>query len=154
MGHRVYAGSAAESGGSNAATTRWDNLSPAVQLLNPQLKEVLKADKQSKYHSNKVTVAGITFDSQKEANRYCDLLLEQRAVLVDRIELQPSFLLQAGYMDKGKKVRDMYYVADFQVWYSDGRVVVIDTKGFKTQVYRMKKKLFRRKYPNIDFVEE
>jgi hypothetical protein len=136
------------------ASLSWDNLSPAMQRLNPHLKEALEAEKQSKYHSNKVTVDGITFDSQKEANRYCDLLLEQRAGLVDRIELQPRFLLQDGYMDNGKKVRDMYYVADFQVWYSDGRVVVIDTKGFKTQVYRMKKKLFRRKYPDIEFVEE
>jgi hypothetical protein len=139
---------------SGMVSLSWDHLSPAVKRLNSQLKDVLKAEKKSKYHSKKVMIDGITFDSQKEANRYCDLLLEQRAGLVDRIELQPSFLLQAGYMDSGKKVRDMYYVADFQVWYKDGRIVVIDTKGFKTQVYRMKKKLFRRKYPDIDFVEE
>ena len=119
----------------------------------PELRE-FAGGKPSKYRSKKVEVDGITFDSQKEANRYQELLLEKRAGLVLDIELQPSFELQEGYRDAGKWVRPIVYIADFRVTYADGRVVVIDTKGFRTKEYRLKKKLFRRRYPEIDFVEE
>lgn len=119
----------------------------------PELREYA-GKKPSKYRSKKVTVDGITFDSQKEANRYQELLLEKRAGIVQEIELQPKFVLQEGYRDAGKWVRPITYIADFRVNYKDGRIVVIDTKGFKTKEYRLKKKLFRQRYPEIDFVEE
>ena len=121
----------------------------------PELREHA-GKKPSKYHNEKVTVDGITFDSQKEANRYQELLLEKLAGIVLEIELQPKFVLQEGYRDPRtlKWVRPIVYIADFRVTYADGRVVVIDTKGFRTKEYRLKKKLFRRRYPEIDFVEE
>lgn len=79
----------------------------------------------------------------------------KRAGVVTEIDLQPKFLLQAGYRDYHTKrwVRPITYVADFRVAYADGRVEVIDTKGFRTKEYRLKLKLFRQKYPDIVFVE-
>jgi len=138
----------------------WSDLSHDTQKRNPGLKELLQGgkqeNKQSKYHSKKVLFNGIVFDSQKEANRYAELLLAKKAGIVKEIELQPRFLLQEGYRDNQtqKKVRKMEYVADFRVTYADGRQVVIDTKGFRTKVYINKLKLFRKKYPDIEFIEE
>ena len=43
------------------------------------------------------------------------------------------------------------YIADFVVTYSDGHVEVIDTKGILTPEFKIKEKLLKCKYPNIDF---
>lgn len=45
----------------------------------------------NKYHNRKVTVNGITFDSQKEADRYLELMLLLKAGEIDRLKLQPEF---------------------------------------------------------------
>lgn len=109
----------------------------------------------SKYSSRKVTLDGITFDSQKEANRYAELKLLERAGEVVKLELQPEFILQEGYRTPaGNYVRPIKYRADFRVTYADGRVVVIDTKGYRTKEYQLKKKLLLYRYPEIEFVEE
>lgn len=119
----------------------------------PELQEMAKP---SKLRNIKTTVDGIKFASRKEANRYQELLLEQRAGIVLEIELQPRFVLQEGYRDPLtlKWVRPIVYIADFRVVYANHRVVVIDTKGYRTKEYRLKKKLFRMRYPEIEFVEE
>jgi hypothetical protein len=110
--------------------------------------------KESKYHSQKVTLDGITFDSQKEANKYAELRLLQMAGEVTKLELQPEFILQEGYRDgNGKWHRPIKYRADFRVIYRDGRVEVIETKGFKTRDYLIKKKMFLARYPEINFME-
>ena len=84
----------------------------------------------SKYGSRKVTLDGITFDSQKESNRYAELKLLERAGEVVKLELQPEFELMPAYRTKaGNHVRPIKYRADFRVTYRDGRIVVIDTKG-------------------------
>jgi len=109
----------------------------------------------SKYKSKKVTVDGITFDSRKEAKKYMDLKLLQMAGEIVSFELQPEFELQPGYRDKdGKWIRPVKYRADFRVVYPGGRVVVIDTKGFRTKDYNIKKKMLLYRYPDIEFVEE
>lgn len=109
----------------------------------------------SKYRSRKTEVDGITFDSRKEANKYCELKMLKQAGMITDFELQPEFELQPGYRDKnGKWVRPIKYIADFRVHYPDGRVVVIDTKGYKTKEYQLKKKMLLYRYPDIEFVEE
>lgn len=111
-------------------------------------------EKESKYKSRKVTLDGITFPSQKEADKYAELKILQRAGEVARLEMQPEFILQEGYRDgKGKRHRPIKYRADFRVTYRDGRVEVIETKGYRTEAYRMKKKMFLARYPDINFVE-
>ena len=108
----------------------------------------------SKYNAHKTTIDGITFDSKKEADYYCYLKLLKRAGEIKDFELQPEFVLQDGYRDAaGKWVRPIIYRADFRVTYADGREVVIDTKGCRTQVYAMKKKMLLKRYPDLNFVE-
>ena len=112
-------------------------------------------NKKAKYHSKKVTVDGIKFDSQKEANRYCELKLLKKAGKITNFELQPEFVLQEGFREKnGQWIRPIKYKADFRVIYADGSEVVIDTKGYKTKDYLIKRKMLLKKYPDIDFREE
>lgn len=108
-----------------------------------------------KFKNLKPVVDGITFDSQKEANYYCELKIQKRAGGIKDFELQPEFLLQEGFRDKnGDWHRAIKYIADFKVLHNDGTVVYIDTKGKRTALYQVKKKLLLKRYPEINFKEE
>lgn len=112
---------------------------------------------ESKYKARKTVVDGISFDSRKEANKYCELKLLKQAGVIADFELQPEFELQPGYQDReGKWVRPIVYRADFKVTYPDGREVVIDvkpSKDFQTKEYRLKKKMLLYHYPDLIFEE-
>ena len=111
----------------------------------------------SKYKNRKVIHEGIKFDSIREKNYYIQLCMLKRASKVeDRvvdIQLQPEFELQPAYKKGKRKVRAIKYRADFWVMYADGYVKIIDVKGIRTSVYRLKKKLFEYKYPRAEIVE-
>lgn len=109
----------------------------------------------SKYKAKRVVVDGVTFDSQKEARKYCELKLLKQAGVIADFELQPEFELQPGYRDKqGNWVRPIVYRADFKVTYPDGREVIIDTKGHRTKEYLLKRKMLLYRYPKLEFLEE
>lgn len=108
----------------------------------------------TKYHSKKVTVDGITFDSKREANRYCELKLLVKAGEITNLKLQPAFELIPRFRKNGKVYRKTVYIADFS--YFDTRTmkdVVEDAKGVKTPVYALKKKLFEYTYPELEITE-
>lgn len=113
----------------------------------------------SKYGAEKTTVNGISFPSKKEARRYQELLLLQQAGKIAGLDLQvkyeiipehrePDSIGPRGGRKKGKIIEPArYYVADFV--YYDARtdeLVVEDCKGFKTDVYRLKKALMYDRY--------
>lgn len=101
----------------------------------------------TKYHNKKTTVNGITFDSKLEAARYSELLVLERGGFISALTTQPKFLLQDGFEYDGKKERAIYYIADFQYLDSDtNEWVVEDAKGTRTEVYKLKRKLFLAKY--------
>lgn len=108
-----------------------------------------------KYHAKKTVVDGITFDSKKEAERYKELKALQLVGKIDRLELQPRFTLMDGFRYEGKAIRKIEYVADFLYRdLSTLELVVEDVKGVKTDVYKLKKKLFLKIYGNeYKFVE-
>lgn len=96
----------------------------------------------NKYHNRKIVREGETYDSVKEYRRAKELeLLEKNGVIKDlkrqvRFEIIPS---QRG--DDGKVVeRAVTYVADF-VYFEGDRLIVEDTKGFRTKDYIIKRKL-------------
>lgn len=94
-----------------------------------------------KYKNQKVTCNGIKFDSKKEANRYSELLLLERAGAITNLELQVPFELIPNQKINGKVVeRACKYVADF-CYTENGQRVVEDTKGFRTAEYIIKRKL-------------
>ena len=95
----------------------------------------------SKYHSKKVTVQGVTYDSKKEYLRFSELCLLEKAGVVTDLKRQVKFeLIPSQYIDGKCVERACSYVADF-VYQQNGKTVVEDTKGFKTPEYRIKKKL-------------
>lgn len=102
----------------------------------------------SKYHAKKTEVDGIRFQSRKEGERYAELKLLERAGRIRSLVLQPKFELQEGFTNaEGKKIRAITYIADFMYYDCDlDRTIVEDVKGMKTEVYKLKKKLFEYKY--------
>lgn len=98
-----------------------------------------------KYKATKTTVDGITFASRAEASRYSALKAAVAQGTIANLVLQPRFILQPGFGPKGGKIRAIEYVADFQ-YTEDGRVIVEDVKGMKTEAYNMKRKMFLYKY--------
>ncbi|MFW5804701.1 MAG: DUF1064 domain-containing protein, partial [bacterium] len=83
---------------------------------------------------------------------YEDLLWRKKAGDIKDFELQPKFWLLDPEDDKVTG-NGIYYRADFKIIYNDDSVEVIDTKGYKTNVYKLKKKLLLAKYPEINFKE-
>ncbi|MBP2638292.1 MAG: hypothetical protein H6Q72_4199 [Firmicutes bacterium] len=136
----------------------WENLSPDCQRRNKRLKDELsgKAEKGAKYNNVKVQLDGMVFDSKKEAAKYGELVLLKRAGEVIDFKHHPkAFVLQHGYMCQQTKkwVKPITYTPDFWVLYADGSEVWIDTKGYRTEVYKIKIKLFREKYSDLIFEE-
>ena len=101
--------------------------------------------KWSKYKNQKIMVDNILFDSKKEANYYTKLKILKGAGKITDLELQKKFILQDKFTLNSKTYRAITYVADF-VYKENGQVHVVDTKGYRTQVYKIKKKLFMKKY--------
>lgn len=107
---------------------------------------VSKLLEQNKYRNRKTTVDGITFDSQKEATRWCELTWLQKAGEIRDLQRQVLFTLIPAQKDENGKVieRACTYVADFS--YRDAktnRLIVEDVKSpaTKTPVYKIKRKL-------------
>ena len=111
--------------------------------------------RRTKYGNCKVQIDGIVFDSRKEARRYQELRLLQRAGVIKNLRRQEPFVLIPSQYEtyersgkNGQKLKDgtrliereCVYIADF-VYEEDGRLVVEDTKGMKTKDYIIKRKL-------------
>ena len=103
--------------------------------------------KQNKYKNKKVEYRGIKFDSKKEMAYYIKLeLLEQKGIIKD-LELQKSFELQPSFKINGKTYRKITYKADFSyISVEDNKIHIVDTKGFRTDVYKLKRKMFAYEY--------
>lgn len=99
----------------------------------------------SKYHAKKTVVDGISFDSRKEAYRYLALKGMEEDGSIEDLRRQVRYELVPAFDVDGRHYRPVYYVADF-VYVEDGREVVEDVKGVRTDVYRLKSKLFARRY--------
>ena len=108
-----------------------------------------------KYGARKTTIDGIDFASAKEARRYAELKLMERAGEIRDLVLQPKFVLQDAFTDAmGEKQGALTYRPDFQYFdMRQGQTVVEETKGFKTADYVIRKKLFLAKYMDVRFVE-
>lgn len=117
-----------------------------------ELFKMPRKKRHNKYHvsnKNERVRDGIVFASKAEMARYDELKMLEKAGKISNLELQPKFLL----IPKVKKGdRATYYIADF-AYIRDGKRIIEDTKGFKTAVYKLKRKLLLWKYPDINFLE-
>ena len=100
--------------------------------------------KPSKYHNQKTkTIDGIEHDSKKEALRWMELQMLQRAGEISDLRRQVTFEL----IPKQEGERACNYIADFTyVDRKTGRTVVEDAKGVRTDVYKIKKNLILWRY--------
>lgn len=99
-----------------------------------------------KYGNKRTEVDGIVFDSRKEANRWAELQMMEKAGVIQRLERQKTYVLIPGMRwSDGKKHRDTIYKADF-VYIEDGKTVVEDVKGVRTPVYKLKRELMKQIY--------
>jgi hypothetical protein len=95
----------------------------------------------SKYGAKATTIDGHRFHSKKEADRYVVLKLLEKAGEIHYLELQPRFKLHVNGTHLGS------YIADFR--YLDvakGKYIVEDVKGYRTDLYKWKKKHFEAEY--------
>jgi hypothetical protein len=95
--------------------------------------------RQPKYRAKKTECDGILFASKKEAQRYMDLKLLEKAGDIRRLELQPRYRIDIH------GIHVCTYIADFR-YHSNGKLIVEDVKGIRTPIYRLKKKLMRAIY--------
>lgn len=111
----------------------------------------------SKYHSKKVEYDGLKFDSKKEAKRYRELMLLERAGKIKDLQMQVKYELIPSQKDMSGRVieRAVIYIADFV--YTDistpvHRLIVEDIKGYRNTkggayaLYVIKRKLMLHKY--------
>lgn len=96
----------------------------------------------SKYRAKKVVAEGQTFDSQKEYTEWLKLRLREKNGEIENLQRQVRFELIPKQIGADGKCleRACHYVADF-VYIENGETVVLDTKGFRTKDYVIKKKL-------------
>lgn len=94
---------------------------------------------ESKYHARRAQIDGVTFASQKEARRYQELRLLEKAGAIKGLQLQPTFPLVVQGSTVGSYRADFSYV-------EAGQFVVEDVKGVKTPLYRWKAKHVRAQY--------
>ena len=104
---------------------------------------------QNKYKNQKTQMDMYVFDSAKEAQRYRELKLLERAGEISNLELQPRFLLQESFKKNGKIYRKIEYIADFKYIEKD-KTIIEDVKGLQTDVFKIKHKLFEKKYPELE----
>lgn len=105
------------------------------------------ANKKTKYNAKKVTIDNIEFDSKAEGQYYLHLHERVNKGEIVSFSLQPKFLLQDAFQKNGKTFRKIEYKADFEIIHQDGSIEIIDVKGFETADFKIKRKLFEKKYP-------
>jgi hypothetical protein len=104
------------------------------------LQDPPRAKARHKYRAEPIVVDGIRFDSQLEARYYRRLLLKR-----DQGQIL-GFLRQVPLHLPGRT----RLVLDFQVFELDGTSYFVDTKGFETEVFKVKLRQARELYPWAD----
>jgi hypothetical protein len=124
------------------ATRGWEGKDAERKARRMELLRQAASKPHNKYRNTKTTVDGIEFDSRKESERYVILKLMQLAGEISGLECQAPFILY------GRRGAVATYIADFRYVGQDGKTVVEDVKSSatRTQVYRLKKKLFDDNY--------
>ena len=124
----------------------------------------------NKYKAVKTTIDGITFDSKREAKRYTELKLLEKTGMITHLELQPEYQITINgakickyradfrYFTVREDAKDIYrntkgeWIVPTKTGQKEGQIVE-DTKGFKTPIYRLKKKLVEACYPGTQILE-
>lgn len=117
-------------------------LSPSLrqQAIDKLGEKALAKFKKSKYGNRRTMVDGAVFDSAKEARRWQELVLLERAGKITDLERQVAYSLEVN------GVEICTYIADFR--YRQGKKLIVeDVKGWKRglayRVFKMKSALMK-----------
>lgn len=112
----------------------------------------------SKYNATRIEYEGIKFDSRKELRFYLYLKDLEKEKIIKDIKRQVKFELQEKFKCGNKTIRSINYIADFTCVVlnvekfknaigcnneeiKENQIIILDTKGYKTEVYKIKYKL-------------
>ena len=99
--------------------------------------------RRSKYGAVRVKIDNIWFGSGQEGRQYVILKVLHLAGEITTLIIHPRFELIP-------KPHRIVYEADFDVIWKDGTRQIQDVKGYPTPEFRLKEKLFRWRYPELD----
>ncbi len=101
-----------------------------------------------KFNARRTFRDGLWFDSKREADRWSELHLMQRAGLISDLKKPPARVVFPPYIRCDKNpIRAIKYKPDFEYVETDtGQRVVEDVKGVETAVFKLKRKLFEHRY--------
>lgn len=100
----------------------------------------------SKYRAKPTEIDGIRFASQKEARRYQELKLRERAGEIRDLKLQPEYPLHVVRLYRNGWPIEIAtvakYIGDFEYTVCEtGEIITEDVKGVRTSTYTLKRKL-------------
>lgn len=125
---------------------------PKERMTSAEYQKYMSRKKTRNKYGNKSFVKnGIRYASTLEYNHwlgYQDMLKKGE---IAQYEFQKRFVLQDGFIENGKKIRAITYIADHYIVHNDGQKEVIDSKGVETQNFRNKRKMFKLRYTSIKF---
>ena len=118
------------------------------QKKNGKAASIPEPPRPSKYHNKKSTYydpdlnESLAFDSLKELDYYFILKDRLKRGEITDLRRQVSIIIQPAFDFNGKRIREITYRADFMyIDKKDGLPHIIDVKGMRTDVYKLKKKL-------------
>lgn len=110
---------------------------------------MMKRKSSSKYNNQKTN----WYDSKKECDRAFQLECLEKAWIISDLKKQVTFVLQEWYIKKTwELIRPITYKADF-TYIKEWKMIIEDVKWVKTEVYKIKKKLFEYRYPDMEIKE-
>lgn len=108
----------------------------------------------NKYNNTKVEYNGVVYASKKEAEKAMEITMLHKAGEIIDWKPHPAYIVIPRFTKDGKIYRPTRYIADFWVKWKDGREEIIDIKGFPTEAFKIKAKLFNSRYPKLKLIIE
>lgn len=142
---------------------RNERIRGARKLVHEKLGEMCAdyvKQQKSKYHNQKTEIDGILFDSKKEAARWLELKLLEKAGAIVALERQRPYVLYVISEDLGMRVDVGKFTPDFEYWIPavagteqtqahEAMHVIEDVKSpitRKETAYRLRKRIFEALY--------
>jgi len=100
----------------------------------------------------KRTYKGICYASLMEMNYFKEWIEPRiKSGEIIKVDKQVKYQLQPAFDYQGKHFNAINYVSDFDITFADGTFKVIDTKGMLKNEDKIKEKMFKYNYPDINF---
>ncbi len=99
----------------------------------------------------KRTFDGILFDSLLECRFYKEVVIPKiQSGEIKNVNRQVKYELLPSFVYNGRKIQAINYISDFDISYSNGDFEVVDVKGFVKPIDKIKSKMFKHKYPDLN----